>query len=113
MILLKRLTGSTLAINPDLMERVESNPDTIVTLVDGKKVLVHETVEEIVALVLEYRSEIIRSAFQEAQTKPFDPTPPLRLIVGPADDEVDGDGVDHAQFDADHRHGATTRRESN
>ncbi|MEZ5380040.1 MAG: flagellar FlbD family protein [Acidimicrobiales bacterium] len=85
MILLKRLTGSTLALNPDLMERVEANPDTVITMVDGKKVLVHETVQEVVDLVLEYRSEILRVAYREATSHPIDPTPPLRLIVGPDD----------------------------
>ncbi len=88
MILLKRLTGSPLALNPDLMERVEANPDTVITMVDGKKMLVHETIEEIVQLVLDYRSEIIRVAYHETPSRPIDPTPPLRLIVGP--DESDG-----------------------
>lgn len=82
MILLKRLTGSTLALNPDQMERVEANPDTVVTMVDGKKVLVHETIEEIVAAVLQYRAEILRVAYAEAPAMPHDPNPPLRLIVG-------------------------------
>ena len=87
MILLKRLTGSTLALNPDLMERVEANPDTVVTMVDGKKVLVQETVEEIVDAVLEYRAEILRVAYNDVPSMPADPTPALRLIVGP--DESD------------------------
>ncbi len=91
MILLKRLTGSTLALNPDLMERVEANPDTVVTMTDGKKVLVHETIEEIVDLVLEYRSEILRAAYREAHGQQIDPTPPLRLIVGP-DESADSTG---------------------
>ncbi len=109
MILLKRLTGSTLALNPDLMERVEANPDTVVTMVDGKKILVHETVEEIVELVLEYRSEILRVAYRDAQSEPFDPSPPLRLIIGPADADEE-DGADQAgNLDGE----AALRRERN
>jgi flagellar protein FlbD len=87
MILLKRLTGQTLAINPDLIERVESNPDTVITMVDGKKVLVHESVEAIVETVLEYRAEILRRAYDDERAHSANPAAPLRLIVGP--DEAD------------------------
>lgn len=106
MILLKRLTGSTLALNPDLMERVEANPDTVVTMVDGKKVLVHETVEEIVTAVLDYRAEILRIAYSDTTAMPADPTPPLRLIVG-ADAEEASDLVDGING----MHGAAVRFE--
>ncbi len=88
MILLKRLTGQVLAINPDLIERVEANPDTVLTMVDGKKILVHETVEQIVAMVLDYRAEILRQAYRDERSHPANPAPPLRLVVGPADDDV-------------------------
>ncbi len=35
MILLTRLSGSPFVLNSDLIERIDSAPDTIVTLVDG------------------------------------------------------------------------------
>ena len=37
MIVLTRLNGHAFALNPDLIERAESTPDTVITLVDGKK----------------------------------------------------------------------------
>jgi len=35
MIVLTRLNGPSFALNPDLIERIESTPDTVITLVDG------------------------------------------------------------------------------
>jgi flagellar protein FlbD len=39
---LTRPDGSTLLVNPDRIETVEETPDTVVTLADGKKLLVRE-----------------------------------------------------------------------
>ncbi len=40
MIPLTRLTGAQFALNPDLVERVDCTPDTVITLLDGTKYLV-------------------------------------------------------------------------
>ena len=45
-------------INAELVETVEATPDTVVTLLTGRKMLVHETPDELVALVVEYRRRI-------------------------------------------------------
>ncbi len=42
MIPLTRPDGSTLLVNPDRIETVEETPDTVITLADGKKLLVRE-----------------------------------------------------------------------
>ena len=42
MIMLTRLSGSAFVLNSDLIERLDSTPDTVVTLVDGKKYVVAE-----------------------------------------------------------------------
>jgi flagellar protein FlbD len=59
MITLTRLSGSTFALNADLIERIDSTPDTVVTLVDGKKYVVTEALGEIVAAVRRHRAEIL------------------------------------------------------
>jgi flagellar protein FlbD len=56
---LRRLGGGLFALNPDLVERVEATPDTVVTLVDDKKFLVEENLEEILQLIVDYRAYII------------------------------------------------------
>ncbi|MBC7286489.1 MAG: flagellar FlbD family protein [Armatimonadetes bacterium] len=54
MITLTRLNGSRVTINALLIERLESTPDTVVTLTTGHKVVVREPVEEVVAQAIEY-----------------------------------------------------------
>ncbi|HET6151972.1 MAG TPA: flagellar FlbD family protein [Marmoricola sp.] len=59
MITLTRLSGSAFVLNSDLIERVDSTPDSVVTLVDGKKYVVAESLEEIIDAVRTYRAEVI------------------------------------------------------
>ena len=66
-IILTRLTGQRFAVNPDLIERVESTPDTIVTLVDGTKYLVTESIEAIADLVVDHRAAVVAKAIEVAQ----------------------------------------------
>jgi flagellar protein FlbD len=58
-IIVQRLTGQAFALNPDLIERIESTPDTIVVLLDGTRYIVAGTLEEIVDLVVEYRATVV------------------------------------------------------
>ncbi len=58
MIRVTRLDGSELTINCDLLESVEHTPDTVVSLLNNHKLVVRESVEEIVERVVEYRQRI-------------------------------------------------------
>lgn len=77
MVTLTRLTGSVFALNSDLIERVDSTPDTVITLVDGTKYLVRESIDEVVAAVRAYRGGIIAESarLQVAHTTPPAPRP--------------------------------------
>ena len=59
MITLTRLSGSKFVLNSDLIERIDCTPDTVVTLVDGKKYVVAESLDEVVDAVRTHRGEII------------------------------------------------------
>ncbi|HEY3438361.1 MAG TPA: flagellar FlbD family protein [Actinotalea sp.] len=59
MIVVTRLNGPKFAVNPDLLQRVESTPDTILSLIDGTKYIVAESMEEVTALVVEYRARVV------------------------------------------------------
>jgi flagellar protein FlbD len=61
-ILVTRLNGDGFALNPDLIERADATPDTVVTLVDGTKYLISESVPELVELVRDYRASVIAAA---------------------------------------------------
>ena len=59
MIIVTRLHGPSLAVNCDLIERVEATPDTVLTLVDGSRYVVRETVSEIVDKVRAFRASVV------------------------------------------------------
>ena len=68
MILVTRLNGSAFALNPDLIERAEANPDTVVTLVDGTKYVIVESVRDFIDLVRQYRASVIAEAHRQVDT---------------------------------------------
>ena len=55
MIKLTRLNQKELMVNAERVEFVEAIPDTVITLVSGKKIMVAESVDEVADLVGEYR----------------------------------------------------------
>ena len=59
MIIVTRLHGATVAVNCDLIERVEASPETVVTLVDGSRYVVRESVAEIVDKVRAFRASVV------------------------------------------------------
>ncbi len=63
MIILTRLGGHALAVNPDLIERAESTPDTVLTMVDGHKLVVGESLDEVVELVRSWRATVAAQAY--------------------------------------------------
>ena len=62
MIILTRLNNSRFAVNPDLLERIHSNPDTTLTLVDGTTYIVTESMDEVIELMARYRAKVISLA---------------------------------------------------
>lgn len=77
MILLTRLgKGLPIALNPDLIERAEPTPDTVITLVDGHKLVVSESVAEVVELIRQWRASVASAAYRMSQ---------LRLTQAPLD----------------------------
>ena len=61
MIEITKLNGTRILINPDLIEIIESTPDTVVSLTTGRKIIVKESRQEINNLVKSYRKEISAS----------------------------------------------------
>jgi flagellar protein FlbD len=82
-IYVTRLDGSQLVVNADLIETVEHTADTVITLLDGKKLVVRTCVDEVVDRVIGYRQAIARG--------------PLRPVTVPARDAAQHDhDPDHA-----------------
>ena len=86
MIVLTRLNGPSFALNPDLIERVDANPDTVVTLVGGIKYVVAESLDELLARVRDFRGQVIAAAYA------FETAPPhernLRVISASEDSDL-------------------------
>ncbi len=53
-----RFNGTKFMINAELIEVVESTPDTVITLTTGKKYVVSESCKEISDLVIQYKRKI-------------------------------------------------------
>lgn len=58
MIKVTKFDGNEIVINAELIETVEATPDTVVSLTTKNKILVRETVDEIVRKVLDYKQTI-------------------------------------------------------
>ena len=55
MIKLTRLNQSEVVVNAEMIEFVEETPDTLISLISGKKVLVTEPVDLIINRVIDYK----------------------------------------------------------
>jgi len=60
--MLTRLGGPVFALNQDLIERADCTPDTVVTLVDGTKYVITESLEDLVGLIRQFRASVINEA---------------------------------------------------
>ena len=56
MIKVTKLNGNELVVNADLIEFVESTPDTLISMTTGRKIMVLEKLEEVVRKAVGYRS---------------------------------------------------------
>lgn len=84
MILVHKLKGEELWVNPDLIAFIESSHDTVLTLVDGRHVVVAEEPEAVAAGVRHHRAATLALAFELHATPGTNPS--LRLVPGTAED---------------------------
>jgi flagellar protein FlbD len=61
MIKLTLFNDSDVIVNADLIELVEHTPDTLITLLTGKKVMVKESVEDVIGKVVSYKRLISKN----------------------------------------------------
>lgn len=82
MIRLTRLNNQRVVINPDHISWVDASPDTTLFLIGGDKILVRETIEELIEVVIEFRRRIrtdgILRRLGEPEGDPPRTTPPPR-----------------------------------
>lgn len=59
MIKLTRLNDSVLFLNPDLIESFDSQPDTLIIMTNGNKVIVKESTEKILQKIIEFKAKVL------------------------------------------------------
>ena len=62
MILVHHLRGDPVYVNADLIESVEATPDTALTLIDGRRILVAEDPAEVVERFTRFRASLLTVA---------------------------------------------------
>jgi flagellar protein FlbD len=84
MIVVTRFSGPAVALNCDLIKRVEADPDTVLTLVDGSRYVVRESVAEVIEKVRTFRASVLvlAGALEREATHP-----PLHAVPDPDDPE--------------------------
>ena len=88
MILVTRLNGDQIYVNPDLVERLEATGDTVLTFVDDKKAVVSESPELVIERIVAFRARILATAESIYRSGGSDAAaPPLRLVLR----DVEGD----------------------
>ncbi|HKV40417.1 MAG TPA: flagellar FlbD family protein [Blastocatellia bacterium] len=63
MIHLTRLNERALVLNSDLIEFIENAPDTVITLITGDKLVVRESADQIVEMILQFRRRLLPTSF--------------------------------------------------
>jgi len=58
MIRVTRLNGSVFYINEDLIEFMEETPDTVITLNTDKKLVVKESVEDLIKEITDFKRNV-------------------------------------------------------
>jgi flagellar protein FlbD len=85
MLNLTRLNRVPLVLNSDLIEHIEASPDTVVSLLNGQKLIVRETPDEIVDRVIQFRREVIAQPFPLSNKAPAEGQYPFAVFVRSSD----------------------------
>jgi flagellar protein FlbD len=62
MINVTRLNGTKFLVNAELVEQIESTPDTVITLITGNNIIVRESVEDVRERIIQYRGAVAAAA---------------------------------------------------
>jgi len=63
MIQLTRLNNTSLTVNSDLIKFVEQSPDTVITLVNGEKIIVRENASQVVDRIVHFRRAVLQGIY--------------------------------------------------
>lgn len=84
MIQLKRINHVPVVLNSDLIEHIETTPDTVVSLTNGHKILVLDSPDEIIERVVQFRRAVIAQPFSVSR-RPSENAYPAGVFHRPDD----------------------------
>lgn len=93
MIQLTRLNNHPLAVNSDLIKFVEQAPDTVITLVNGEKIVVRESAQDVLERVVQFRRSVLQGIMLWWDNRSA--LPPL--VNGNANGNANGDAEGNGQ----------------
>ena len=79
MIELTRLNGNPMLLNSDLIKTAEASPDTMLTLINGEKLIVREELSEVLERILAYRAALLAAV--RPQSRPERRLGACRLVI--------------------------------
>ncbi len=59
MVVLHRLKGAEFVLNSDLIESIEANPDTVITLTSDRRYVVSESVSDVISQIIAFRQRVL------------------------------------------------------
>lgn len=68
MIHVTRLNHTPVVLNSDLIEQIETTPDTVISLTNGQKIMVLESTEEIIDRIRRFRQSILVQDYSNGQS---------------------------------------------
>jgi flagellar protein FlbD len=69
MITVSRLNSKKFILNCELIKYIEAIPDTLITLTSGEKLMVKETVEEVIEETMNYRKRLYQDKPSKERTE--------------------------------------------
>lgn len=58
MIYVSRLNGEVFVVNCELIEFIESTPNTVISMTTGRKIVVSESIDEIIVKIIKYKKRV-------------------------------------------------------
>lgn len=69
MIKLSRINKREFYLNAEMVEQVEATPDTVITLMNGKTIMVINSVKEVVKKIVRYRRMLLNRYYPKKGEK--------------------------------------------
>jgi flagellar protein FlbD len=69
MIYVTRLNHTPIVLNAELIEHIETTPDTVISLTTGQKFMVLESTEEVIRRVMEFKKAVMTPLFDSLEDR--------------------------------------------